>query len=72
MTLPGWHGKFYYWVACSKPRELLFECYRCHAIESTPVIADILGTAIWCPYKREYVIAGCQKKNWKMYLLDLR
>ena len=30
-------------------------------IQSTPVITDTLGTAIWCPEKRESVIAGCEK-----------
>ena len=40
-------------------------------LESTPDIAETLGTAIWCPYQRA-VRAGCERKKKKMYLLDLR
>ena len=35
------------------------------SIQSTPVIADILGTATWCPYERESVIARSEEKKGK-------
>ena len=48
-------------LECSKH----FRSMKNFSPQSTPVISDTLGTAIWCPYERESVIAGCGKKNRK-------